>query len=87
MVDDLVDLVPIVFFGSYKPPAPLSDFVENLWAYRGFESPRFKERIFPSGTFEIVFNLRGDEMRICNASRSNAPILDRSLPTLPWSHT
>lgn len=64
-------MVPIVFFRSYKPPAPLSDFVENLWAYRGFESPRIKERILPSGTFELVFNLREDEMRIYKDSRSN----------------
>lgn len=60
-----------MFFRSYKPPAPLSDFVENLWAYRGFESPRFKERIFPSGTFELVFNLRDDGIRICKGSRSD----------------
>lgn len=64
-------VVPIMFFRSYKPPAPLSDFVENLWAYRGFESPRMKERILPSGTSELVFNLREDEMRIYKDSRSN----------------
>lgn len=60
-----------VFFRSYKPPAPLSDFVENLWTYSGFISPRLKERIFPSGTFELVFNLRNDEMRIYEDSQSN----------------
>lgn len=60
-----------VFLHSYKPPAPLSDFVENLWAYHGFISPRLKERIFPSGTFELVFNLRDDEMRIYEDSQSN----------------
>ena len=53
-----------MFFRSYRPRAPLSDFVENLWVYSGFESPRLKERIFPSGTFEIVFNLRDDGIRI-----------------------
>lgn len=58
-----------MFFRSYKPPAPLSDFVENLWAYRGFESPRLQERILPSGTFELVFNLRDDEMRIYKDSQ------------------
>lgn len=53
-----------MFFRSYKPHAPLSDFIENMWAYSGFESPRLKERIFPSGTFELVFNLHHDGIRI-----------------------
>lgn len=52
-----------MFFRTYKPNAPLSDFVENFWAY-SFNSVRLRERIFPSGTFEIVFNLRDDEIRI-----------------------
>lgn len=64
-------MVLSVYFRSYKPPPPLSDFVENLWAYSGFESPRLKERIFPSGTFELVFNLREDEMLIYKDSRCN----------------
>lgn len=53
-----------MFFQSYKPDAPLSDFIENLWAYHGFEAPRLRERILPSGTFELVFNLHDDEIRI-----------------------
>src|SRR5215831_10782661 len=60
-----------MFFRSYNPIAPLSDFIENIWVYRGFESPRLKERIFPSGTFELVFNLRDDELRIQNGVPSN----------------
>jgi AraC-like DNA-binding protein len=53
-----------MLFRSYKPVPPLSDFIENLWIYRGFASSQLKERIFPSGTFELVFNLRDDELRI-----------------------
>lgn len=60
-----------MLFHSYKPAAPLSDFVENLWAYHGFEAPCLRERIFPSGTFELVFNLRDDEIRIYNGTQAN----------------
>jgi hypothetical protein len=59
-----------MLFCSYKPSGPLSDFVENLWIYSGFESPVLNERIFPSGTFELVFNLCGDEIRIYKDPRS-----------------
>lgn len=52
-----------MYFYTYKPAAPLSEFVENFWAYQ-FNSGSLKERIFPTGTFELVFNLRDDEMRI-----------------------
>lgn len=59
-----------MFFRTHKPRAPLCDFVENLWVYNGFESPRLKERIFPTGTFELVFNLRDDELRIYRGAQS-----------------
>lgn len=53
-----------MLFRSYQPSAPLSHFVDFAWVYNGFECPRLKERIFPSGTFELVFNLRDDGLRI-----------------------
>jgi AraC-like DNA-binding protein len=53
-----------MLFRLYRPGPPLSDFVENFWLYDGYASPHLKERIFPSGTFELVFNLREDELRI-----------------------
>ncbi|HEV2615170.1 MAG TPA: AraC family transcriptional regulator [Candidatus Acidoferrales bacterium] len=57
-----------MLFHSCRPIPALSDFVENLWLYKGFASPRLKERIFPSGTFELVINLRDDELRIYQAA-------------------
>jgi hypothetical protein len=57
-----------MLFRSYKPSPPLSDFIETFWLYEGYDSPHFKERIFPSGTFELVFNLRHNELRIYKAS-------------------
>lgn len=53
-----------MLFRSYTPSPPLCDFIENIWIYSGFEFPALRERIFPSGTFELVFNLRDDEVRI-----------------------
>src|SRR5215467_2327810 len=60
-----------MLFRSYRPFPPLSQFVENLWLYSGFDSPRLKEAIFPSGTFELVFNLRDDEIRIYKRAGSD----------------
>jgi len=60
-----------MLFRSYKPHRPLSSFVERLWFYSGFESPRLKELIFPSGTFEFVFNLRDNMIRIYKDATSD----------------
>jgi AraC-like DNA-binding protein len=58
-----------MLFRSYRPSPPLSDFIENFWMYNGYCSPHLKERILPSGTFELVFNLRDDELRIYKAAQ------------------
>jgi hypothetical protein len=44
--------------------APLREFVEDIWLYADYAGAHRRERIFPSGTFKIVFNLREDELRI-----------------------
>ena len=54
-------------FRSYRPGRPLSDFVENFWLCDGYDSPHLRERIFPGGTFELVFNLRDGDLRITRA--------------------
>ena len=64
-----------MLFRSYKSSVPLSDFIET-WIYSGFDSPVLKERIFPSGTFELVFNLRDDEIQIYK----RRPLLQASSP-------
>jgi AraC-like DNA-binding protein len=57
-----------MLFRSNTPCAPLSEFIEDFWLYEGYESRHSHERILPSGTFEMVFNLREDELRIYGAS-------------------
>ena len=49
---------------SYIPAPPLGDFVDNFLFFDDYVSPNFKECILPSGTIEMVFNLRDDELRI-----------------------
>jgi AraC-like DNA-binding protein len=57
-----------MLFRSYIPPAPLGAFVEDLWLYEGYAGEHARERILPSGTFEMVFNLHEDELRIYGPS-------------------
>ena len=59
-----------MLFRSYKPVPPLSDFIENFWLYDGYSCSHAHERIFPTGRFELVFNLRNDELRIYEDSES-----------------
>jgi AraC-like DNA-binding protein len=52
-----------MFYRSHTPAPPLSDFVGRLWLCS--DAPQHAgERILPSGTIELVFNLHEDEIRI-----------------------
>src|SRR5579859_6863220 len=48
---------------SKSPGPPLADFVERFWQIND-SPPHQRERIVPSGTIELVINLREDEFRI-----------------------
>lgn len=49
---------------SQRVPAPsLSEFIERFWQCSDHPS-HSRERILPSGTFELVVNLHEDEIRI-----------------------
>jgi hypothetical protein len=52
-----------VLYRSCRPRAPLSEYVEHIWLVSEGQMPR-RERILPSGTAELVFNLHDDEVRI-----------------------
>ncbi|HWN99035.1 MAG TPA: helix-turn-helix domain-containing protein [Blastocatellia bacterium] len=56
-------------FNFYKPKPPLSKFVDNLWLYEGYEPEQQTERILPTGTLELVINLRQNELRFYDAER------------------
>lgn len=57
-----------MFYRSYTPPQPLGDLVERFWLCSD-APPHSRERILPSGTIELVVNLREDEIRIYDPSR------------------
>jgi AraC-like DNA-binding protein len=46
-----------VFFRHYVPGRPLSEFVGLFWYWRGHNESYSKERLLPTGTSELVFNL------------------------------
>jgi AraC-like DNA-binding protein len=52
-----------MLYRSFTPGPPLDQFIDYLWAYADVPS-HSRERIVPSGTAELVVNLRDDEMRI-----------------------
>ena len=58
-----------MLYRSYRPAQPLSNLIDNFWLYEDYESTHFQERILPSGTFEFVFNLRDQQLRIYKAAR------------------
>ena len=41
----------------YKPPAPLSDFIDCIWYWDGYVQPHARERLLPGGSSSMVFNL------------------------------
>lgn len=53
-----------MIFQSYIPRAPLGLFVVDFWLYENYDGLHQRELIIPSGTFEMVFNLEQNELRI-----------------------
>ncbi len=51
----------------HRPDPPLGNFVHGFWLVLGGEALR-KERVLPSGTCELVINLREDEGGLSNYS-------------------
>ncbi len=53
-------------YSVHEPGPPLGDFVDKLWSLS--DAPAHaREQIVPSGTIELVVNLREDEFRIYDA--------------------
>src|SRR5215472_13441565 len=71
-------------FRTYKPASPLAAFVDYIWAYNGFDSPQLKERIFPTGTFEMVFNLQRDALRVYQSLGSEPGRLSGAVVSGPY---
>src|SRR5262245_13658328 len=54
-------------FDFYRPKPPLSKFVDSFWLYEGYEPDHKTEHILPTGTLELVINLRQNELRFYDA--------------------
>lgn len=53
-----------MLYRSYVPGPPLSDFVELLRLYDGYQQPHARERLLPDGSMELVFNLSENKIRV-----------------------
>jgi AraC-like DNA-binding protein len=58
-----------MLFRTHVPGPTLRGFVHDFWLYDGYAAPHFRERIMPTGTLELVVNLREDELRIYDPDR------------------
>src|SRR5262249_32741234 len=58
-----------MLYGYYALGSPLAEFVEDFWLYDDYRPRHLRERILPSGTVELVINLRDDELRIYDRVR------------------
>jgi AraC-like DNA-binding protein len=59
-----------MFYQTYAPGPPISEFADYFWLFDGGQTPR-NEWIVPSGTIELVINLHDDEIRIQDRERSD----------------
>ena len=71
---------------TYVPGLPLGEFVDYFWLFDGGQAPR-KERIVPSGTSELVINLRDDEIRIHHPAYSKHRRLSGAVLSGTYSST
>jgi AraC-like DNA-binding protein len=67
-------------FCFYVPQSPLSNFVERFWYWKGHSVSHSRERILPTGTVELVIDLRGarTSRSVVSGPRSKSSIIERS---------
>jgi len=58
-----------MLYRSYIPASPLADLIEDFWLYDDYRPRHLRDRILPSGTVELVINLRQNELRIYDRTR------------------
>ncbi|WAS94618.1 AraC family transcriptional regulator [Nannocystis punicea] len=52
----------------HRPGPPLGEFVDCFWSWDCYTAPAPRERALPSGTVDIVINLRDDRLRVFDRS-------------------
>ena len=58
-----------MLYERHLPHPLLRPYVEDLWLGDDYAPPHSQERIVPSGTIELVINLRENEIRIYDVNR------------------
>jgi AraC-like DNA-binding protein len=57
------------------PAPPLSSFVDKFWLYEGPALPHARERLLPTGTVEMVLNLRENQTRLYDQHDLARPLI------------
>jgi AraC-like DNA-binding protein len=69
--DTKSDTIDIMIWATYKPAAPLSEFVDLFWFWEGYCVPHVKERHLPGGTLSLAINLSEDAVRVYSHNDPN----------------
>lgn len=56
-------------FTFCQPKPPLSKFVDSFWLYEGNNAEQQTQHILPTGTLELVINVRQDELLFYDSER------------------
>jgi AraC-like DNA-binding protein len=60
-----------MIWATYKPSAPLSEFVDLFWFWEGYSVPHVKERLLPGGSLSLAINLSEDAVRVYSRNDPN----------------
>jgi len=58
-----MDAIEMITYRLHLPRALLSEFIEVLWLYENLQPSHASERVLPTGTVELVINLREEAGR------------------------
>jgi len=57
----------------YVPDRPLSGLVNSIWLYEAVAPPHARERVLPSGSMQLIINLRDNELQVFDPDGSSEP--------------
>jgi len=64
----------------HRPAPPLDAFVDCLWQWHGYTAPELRERALPSGTLDVIINLRDDALRVVPRDTPHTPHTPLTFP-------
>lgn len=63
-----------MIYYTYIPRSPLSQFVEFFWFREGYNVPKAQARLLPTGSMELVINLRENSIPLFDGNASDSII-------------